>query len=324
MISTTNIITDLRQVPTEWIFEYYLNLSEKLVGQDIKMLSVFVKEKTPSFCIYFNPLKGYKFKDFSSGKNGDAIEFVQEYLNLSNRGSAAMKILDDYSEFIANNETIIINPVPESKYQVSDYEIRHWNTLDQDFWMSYKISSKMLSKYNVQPLKFFTLSKLDNNGDYKELKFENQYTYGYFKEDGSLYKIYQPKNKKSKFIKVKDYVQGSEQLTFTSKYLIITSSLKDMMAFQTLGIKNVECIAPDSENSFIPLPEMQKLKSKYFKIIVIFDNDEAGIEATGRYAKKYETQYLIFPLAKDIADSVKDHGVVKTRDTMFQLLKNIL
>ena len=324
MISTTNIITDLRQVPTEWIFEYYLNLTEKLVGQDIKMHSVFVKENTPSFCIYYNTLKGYKFKDFSSGKNGDAIEFVHQYLNLSNRGSAAMKILEDYSEFIANNGTIVVNSVPESRYQVSDYEIRHWNSLDQDFWMSYKISSKMLAKYNVQPLKFFTLSKLDNNGDYKELKFENQYTYGYFKKDGSLYKIYQPKNKKSKFIKIKDYIQGSEQLTFTSKYLIITSSLKDMMAFETLGIKNVECIAPDSENSFIPVAEMQKLKSRYFKIIVIFDNDEAGIEATGRYAAKYETKYLIFPLAKDIADSVEQHGIVKTRDTMFQLLKNIL
>lgn len=324
MISTKNIITDLRQVPTEWIFEFYANLTEKLAGQDVKIHSLFVKENTPSFCIYYNSLKGYKFKDFSSGKNGDAIQFVVDFFNLSNRGAAAAKIMEDYSEYIANNEAVIVNSVPESRYQVSDYEIRHWNNLDQDFWTSYKISSKLLSKYNVQPLKFFTLSKLDNNGDYKELKFENQYTYGYFKEDGTLYKIYQPKNKKSKFIKIKDYIQGSEQLTFTSKYLIITSSLKDMMAFETLGIKNVECIAPDSENSFIPVAEMQKLKSRYFKIIVIFDNDEAGIEAAGRYAAKYETEYLIFPLAKDIADSVKEHGVVKTRDTMFQLLKNIL
>jgi len=324
MISTKNIVSDLRQVPSEWIFEFYANLTEKLVGQDVKILSLFVKEKTPSFCIYYTPLKGYKFKDFSSGKNGDPIQFVVDYFNLANRGEAAAKIMDDYSEYISKNESVLVTPVPESRYQVSDYEIRHWNNLDQEFWMNYQISSKMLSKYNVQPLKFYTLSKLDNNGDYKELKFETQYIYGYFKEDGTLYKIYNPKKKNSKFIKCQQYIQGLEQLNYNNKYLIITSSLKDLMAFQTLGIKNVECIAPDSENSFIPDANMQKFKHKYFKTIVIFDNDEPGIEAMGRYARKYGTQYLVFTLAKDIADSVKEHGITTTRNVLFQLLKNIL
>jgi hypothetical protein len=324
MISTTNLVTDLRQVPTEWIFEYYLQLSEKLVGQDVKMHSVFVKEKTPSFCIYYNSLKGYKFKDFSSGKNGDAIEFVQEYFNLSGRGSAALKIMEDYSEFISNNETVVINPVPESRYQVSDYEIRHWNNLDQDFWTAYKISSRILSKYNVRPLKFFVLSKLDNNGDYKELRFENNYTYGYFKNDGTLYKIYQPKNKKSKFIKVSDYIQGSEQLALTSKYLVITKSLKDIMTFDVLGIGNVEVISPDSENSLIQDAMMQKYLKQYKKIVILFDNDEPGVEAAKLYNKKYNVPYIILPFEKDVSDTVKARGVEETRNIVFTLLKSVL
>ena len=40
MISTKAIIYDLNQVPTEWPFEFYLNLPEKLIGQDVKIKSI--------------------------------------------------------------------------------------------------------------------------------------------------------------------------------------------------------------------------------------------------------------------------------------------
>ena len=41
MISTKHIISDLSDVPREWVFENYLNLKEKLTGQDVKILSAF-------------------------------------------------------------------------------------------------------------------------------------------------------------------------------------------------------------------------------------------------------------------------------------------
>lgn len=48
----------------------------KRAGQNYKALSPFTNEKTPSF--YVVPSKGI-FKDFSSGKGGDAITFVMEH-----------------------------------------------------------------------------------------------------------------------------------------------------------------------------------------------------------------------------------------------------
>ncbi|MEX2234444.1 MAG: DNA primase [Cyclobacteriaceae bacterium] len=48
----------------------------KRSGQNYKALSPFTNEKTPSF--YVVPAKGI-FKDFSSGKGGDAITFVMEH-----------------------------------------------------------------------------------------------------------------------------------------------------------------------------------------------------------------------------------------------------
>ena len=52
----------------------------KRSGQNYKALSPFTNEKTASF--YVVPAKGI-FKDFSSGKGGDAISFVMEHEGLS-------------------------------------------------------------------------------------------------------------------------------------------------------------------------------------------------------------------------------------------------
>ncbi len=55
-------------------------LTLKKVGQNYRALSPFTDEKTPSF--YVSPSKGI-FKDFSSGKGGDAIAFIMELEGLS-------------------------------------------------------------------------------------------------------------------------------------------------------------------------------------------------------------------------------------------------
>ncbi|HLZ17101.1 MAG TPA: CHC2 zinc finger domain-containing protein, partial [Cyclobacteriaceae bacterium] len=55
-------------------------VSLKKSGQNYKALSPFNNEKTPSFFVV--PAKGI-FKDFSSGKGGDAFTFVMEHEKLS-------------------------------------------------------------------------------------------------------------------------------------------------------------------------------------------------------------------------------------------------
>ena len=42
--------------------------------------------------------KVYRFKDFSSGKGGDGVTLVHELFNLSSRGEAAHKIIEDYNQ----------------------------------------------------------------------------------------------------------------------------------------------------------------------------------------------------------------------------------
>jgi hypothetical protein len=326
MISTKNLIYDLADVPREWAFEHYLNLTEKLTGQDIKMKSIFnPREKTPSMCIYIDRNSIYKFKDFSSGNGGDSIALVQSLFNLPTRGSASYKIIEDYNQYVLNNGH---NPIKSykqhSKFKVTDYEMRHWNTLDQKYWMGYHIGSRLLSRYNVIPLEYYVMTKTDENDVVSSITIKGNYIYGYFREDGTLYKIYQPKVKESKFIKVRDYIQGTEQLVFDKPYLIIASSLKDLMAYQKLKISNSEVIAPDSENTMIPENIMNNISSKYQKVCVLFDNDEAGIKAAEKYKSRYGFEYVVLEMEKDLSDAIKVHGIDKVRDNLLPLLKQAL
>jgi len=326
MISTKNLICDLTDVPREWAFEHYLKLTEKLTGQDIKMKSVFnIREKTPSMCIYVDRNNIYRFKDFSSGNGGDAISLVQSLFNLPTRGSASYKIIEDYNQYVLNNG---YNPIKSykqhSKFKVTDYEMRHWNTLDQKYWMGFYIGSRLLSRYNVVPLEYYIMTKTDENDVVSSITIKGNYIYGYFREDGTLYKIYQPKVKESKFIKVRDYIQGTEQLVFDKPYLIIASSLKDLMAYQKLKISNSEVIAPDSENTMIPENIMSSISSKYQKVCVLFDNDEAGIKAAEKYKSRYGFEYVILEMEKDLSDAIKVHGIDKVRENLLPLLKQAL
>lgn len=327
MISTKNIISTLSDVPMEWAFEYYLNLKEKLTGQDIKILSAFnPKDKIPSMFVYMDSRNMiYKFKDFSSGYQGDNVQLVKLLFNLPERRHAAGKIITDYQEYVLNHT---VKPKLEfqfhDKFKVVDYEMRHWNNLDAIFWQSFKIGSGLLGAYNVSPIKYFVMEKKELDGTVTSFRFDRPYLYGYFRNDGELYKIYMPKNQNKKFIKVQNYVQGIDQLKYDCKYLVITSSLKDLMCFRMLGIGNVECIAPDSENTMIGESIINKLSPHYSKIIILFDNDEPGIKAAQRYKDKYGFDYVVLDMSKDLSDSVKDHGVEAVRDRLLPLLKQVL
>lgn len=326
MLRTTALISDLKDIPKTWVFEYYLNLSEKLCGQDIKLKSVFNhKDRTPSMYVYYSSTKNdYRYKDFSTDAHGDGLNLVQLMFNLSTRGEAAHKIIEDYNQYLLNNGDVEIKEFKKhSKYKVTDFKTRTWNNLDQKYWSKYYIDSNILEFYNVYPLEQYIMSKEDD-GEIKELSISGHHIYGYFRKDGTLYKIYQPKIKDNKFIKVRDYIQGMDQLTMKKDYLVICSSLKDIMTFIKLGFKNAEAIAPDSENTLIPEHVIEACKRNYKNLCTLFDNDDAGIKAMKKYEERYKIPYVTLDMEKDISDSVEKHGITKVRELIMPLLSNTL
>jgi hypothetical protein len=326
MLSTKSIITSITDVPREWVFEYYLNLTEKLTGQDVKLKSAFNPvDKTPSMYVFLSSNSVYRYKDFSTGKTGDALDLVQELFKLTTRGETAHKIMQDYGKFILTHDEDYNTRdfKKKSKYQVVDFTERAWTNIDEKFWTKFHIGSKLLEFYKVSPLLNYTIKK-EEDDQVKEITIKSNNSYGYFRKDGTLYKIYHPYVKDYKFIKVKDYIQGSDQLTMTVPYLIICSSLKDIMAFTKLGYKNAEAIAPDSENILIPEHMISAYKHKYKGICTLFDNDAPGIESMKKYKNKYDIPQVILEMSKDLSDSIKDHGIIKVKEVLTPLLKQAL
>lgn len=312
MFQTKNLVHDVKQVPSQWIFEHFCRIGQRLDGSDVKIKSLFnTDERTPSMCIYYNQRKGkYMFKDFSSGKGGDAVTLVKELYNLKFH-KACQKIVDEYNDYVVENKTgyNVENIEVQPKYRVDKYEKRMWTTLDQQFWTQFNIGTKLLTMYNVFPLSHYTMARGED-----EIQIKGLYIYGYFKNDGTLYKIYQPKTMDKKFIKVDDYIQGFEQVK-PHDYLIITSSLKDVMSIKSLKI-HTDVIAPDSENTIIKKDLMEHFIKSYKKVVLLFDNDEPGLESMKKYKELYPALSIsILPMSKDVSDSIKDFGVkeVKTR-----------
>jgi len=316
MFKVKNLVHDIKDVPVTWIFENYCKLNEKLCGQDIKIKSLFnPKERTPSMCIYVDRSGQYKFKDFSTGKGGSAIDFVKEYKSLKYHAACSM-VIENYNDFVLhNNGGYDIKEFKQaSRYKVTSFKVRQWSTQDQYFWTQFNIGSKLLEAHHVKPLEKYCMTKDDN-----ELCIRGLYLYGYFKTDGSLYKIYQPKTLDKKFIKITDYVQGWEQIQ-EFKNIVITSSLKDVMAIKSLKL-HIDVIAPDSENTMLKESVMEELQQKYKNIILLFDNDTAGIESMKKYQERYPfVKPAVLPMSKDVSDSIKDFGPKEVRNRLVPIL----
>jgi DNA primase len=87
---------------------------------------------------------------------------------------------------------------------------------------------------------------------------------------------------------------------------------------------NAEFVAPDSENTVISPGAIAMYRAKYEKIVILFDNDTAGKKAAAKYEAQYSIRYVTLPLSKDLSDSVRDHGLEKTREVLYPLLKEAI
>ena len=96
-------------------------------------------------------------------------------------------------------------------------------------------------------------------------------------------------------------------------YVVITKSLKDVMTLYSFGLP---AIAPISENCFVTEAQYNKLKSKFQKVILFYDNDMPGMKAMAKIRRNFpEVIPVMIPKcmkAKDISDFHKLYGRTKT------------
>lgn len=300
------------------IFRYY-------VGYDFELAKMYRSpfrddDDTASFNIYLNKDRSLKFKDFGLAA-GSCFDFVMVKYNLSFY-HALEKINSDLQLGLQSSNIPIVPKVQtsqgfislEKKEAVIQFEPQPFTASDLKYWEQYGISKQTLKYYNV-----FSCNKVYLNKQLKFVYSEISPSFAYFFKGPQKVKIYRPyadkQKREIKFISNADgnLLQGLEQLTYTDTkqpFLIITKSLKDVMLLHELGFP---AVAPNGESMFIPQHLIDHLHTHFEKLIVIYDNDNAGLKGSSKLAATLEAPFHYgYSEEKDLSDHYKRFGKEST------------
>lgn len=286
------------------------------------------KDKNPSFGYY---AKGNEilFNDFVVG-GGDCIKFVMLLFGLT-YFEALSKIVVDFNlttHFIykksnKTNKNYTLTSKDFKKNLLNQHnkfnlkkKSRDWRLYDYTFWYNFGITSKILEKYNVEPISHIFI------GDSIITADKYAYCFKEFKDGVETYKIYQPFNKDYKWLNNhNDSVwQGWEQLPEKDDFLIITKSLKDVMSI--VSVLGFPAVSLQSESVIPKESVIKELKSRFKYIDIFYDNDFDQEENWGQIMGNKLRDLTGFSTisipdvykSKDFSDLVKNKGIDKAKD----------
>ena len=269
-------------------------------------------------CSFYRGRQLY-FKDFATGECLSFENVVMKQYGCNYHEELKI-IATDFGIIDGSKPKIVpIQPIfKKEKKTIIQIEAKSFTKEELEWWEQFGITKNILTKYRVYSCKTVFL-----NGRIESIYDSKCPSYGYYfgnEEGRELWKIYYPYRKNFRFIgNIKTTtIQGYNQLPKKSKLLVITKSLKDCMVLYNLGIA---AIAPQSETQFIQDNVLEVLKKRFKHIVLLFDNDQTGLEFTNKIKRKYKwITPMIIPLkykAKDISDFYKAYG----RDKTIELIK---
>jgi 5S rRNA maturation endonuclease (ribonuclease M5) len=314
-------LKDILKLTTEYdIYSFYMGNQFK-IGK--VMRSPLREDIHPSFGIYKSSLRGnLMWKDQATGKTGNVIHFVSELFKITYEEATA-KIVEDIenNSIKTTKEGKEVQEVYSKTKTIISVQKKNFTEVDDDYWEQYLITREILKKHNVYPILTFWVNDMPSNLFYS--KEQPLYAYQIFDK----FQIYSPKaNRKNKFRNSTSIfdIHGLEQLPKYGKLLIITKSKKDVMVLDRLGYNSV---APCGENTPIPESIIQNLKERFDNIIILYDNDKAGMEGAKKLADTYNLTYVYIPIdyhimfkIKDISDYIKNFKITRTRELLKKLL----
>ena len=198
---------------------------------------------------------------------------------------------------------------------------KNFTSVDDEYWGQYCIDRDTLKRYNVAPISMFWVDDFISAIRYKSE--QPLYAYRIF----NSFKIYNPQAtvKKDKWRSncgVND-IQGWEQLPKSGDLLVITKSLKDVMA---LSLFNVHAIAPQGEHQLIPRKVVDEALKRFKTLVMLYDYDDAGVAGATKAKEEYGIPTVYIPKhylevynAKDISDCIKEFGLDKTQSLLEEL-----
>ena len=310
-------------ITLDWILskvtEY--DIYAKYIGQfKVGMIynSPFRKDKNPSFGIYYSKrTKQLLFKDHGTGECGNVIKFVSLFTGKTEQNNILSDIVDKLN--ITNNTKLVSSKqyIPPTETVIGVVR-QEFTDVDINYWKQFNISINTLKKFNVNSIKYYLCNGIVK-GTYKR---ENpMYAYKVYNN----FKIYRPlADKYTKWRNnLTDYdIQGYEQLPQKGDILFITKSMKDVMCLHEMGYP---AVSPSSESTFLPKDVLEQLKTRFKRIIILFDRDVAGVKRSRKLSRETGLEAMFINKkfkAKDVSDAVKANSFEEIKNWLNETIKN--
>lgn len=310
-------------ITLDWILskvtEY--DIYAKYIGQfKVGMIynSPFRKDKNPSFGIYYSKrTKQLLFKDHGTGECGNVIKFVSLFTGKTEYNDILSDIVDNLN--ITNNTKLVSSKqyIPPTETVIGVVR-QEFTDVDINYWKQFNISINTLKKFNVNSIKYYLCNGIVK-GTYKR---ENpMYAYKVYNN----FKIYRPlADKYTKWRNnLTDYdIQGYEQLPQKGDILFITKSMKDVMCLHEMGYP---AVSPSSESTFLPKDVLEQLKTRFKRIIILFDRDTAGVKRSRKLSRETGLEAIFINKkfkAKDVSDAVKANSFEEIKNWLNETIKN--
>lgn len=290
-------IQELRKLYTsEEILFFYFGVFEESVFYK----SPFRDEGKGSFVIdYYN--NKWVWRDFGiSPKHKSGFDFVQMKFKLSYH-STIIKIHTDLSNNKDKLEKLVKK---EPLNKVKQVSCKLWipkNKVVLDYWFKHGLKElSELLHYGI----YEGIILHNNKIVLQSGKHRPQMIY-LFEKSTKSWKGYHPKAREEelKFFNnnVSHIIQNWKELDNThniwgqrydEEIMFISASYKDAIVINKAGYHSV---APQSENSFLDIWDLDYLKSRFKYIYVFYDNDATGVKKCIEYTQANDLYYINIP-----------------------------
>ena len=310
------------KINQESIMQYYTGIdvtSKKLhlspFRNDHKVTCAFYKSK--SNILYLH--------DFATNEHINCFQVVMKKYGVSYY--EALNIISKDFNLVKGSSNvkevpIIVKPLKETEKTRIQVQIKDYTEQELKWWESFGISKKLLKKYHI-----YSLQHVFINGQLRFTSSNKCPIYGYYfgkdKNGNEKWKCYFPLKTEYRFINnlSKKVLQGYHQLPKTGDLLVITKSMKDVVALYGFGIA---AVSPNSETLFVDDKKLEEFKQRFKHILVVYDNDRPGLYNMAKIRKEHpELNYFYMPwyLAKDFTDSIKLVGVENMKEYVDEFFK---
>ena len=320
------------EITKEFIFSKGINqesIMQHYTGLDVRSkklaFSPFRNDNHVTCAFYKSKSNILYLHDFATNEHINCFQVVMKKFNV-NYYEALDIIAKDFGLIKGTHSNIvapiIIKPIKETESSNIQVQIKDYTEEELKWWESFGISKKLLKKYHI-----YSLQHVFINGQLKFTSSNKCPIYGYYfgkdKNGNEKWKCYFPLKTEYRFLNnlSKKVLQGYHQLPKTGDLLVITKSMKDVVALYGFGIA---AVSPNSETLFVDDKKLEEFKQRFKHILVVYDNDRPGLYNMAKIRKEHpELNYFYMPwyLAKDFTDSIKLVGVENMKEYVDEFFK---